>query len=441
MAIKAGDKMPAGTFKTMTKDGPQDLTTDQLFKGKKVVLFSVPGAFTPTCDAKHLPGFVDKAGDLKAKGVDTIACMAVNDVFVMGAWGKHSNVGDNVLMLADGNGDYAKALGLEMDGRGFGMGTRGQRFAVVVQDGVAKSVFVEAPKEFKVSAADHVLGESLIAYLPRSVDQLFQLRHDGEEVADDSNVGDLEDRRFGILVDGDNGARVLDAGEMLDRAGNADRDVQLGRDDLARLPHLHVVGRVTGIHGRARCAHRRADLVGESVDELERIGAGQRAAARDHLRCALQVRPVGRGCRQRHEARVRGQGAAVGHRFHRGGSAAAAASKEAVRMVATTFAAGHFHGGDGVARVDGTLEARGALDAHHVGDLRRVEQRGHARHQVLAEGGRGREHMREILAELGHLRRQGGGELVLVGGVASLRVPASRPPAAPPARPPANRRC
>jgi len=158
MAIKAGDTMPAGTFKTMTKDGPQDLSTDQLFKGKKVVLFSVPGAFTPTCDAKLLPGFVEKAGELKAKGVDTIACMAVNDVFVMGAWGKYSNVGDNVLMLADGNGEYAKALGLEMDGRGFGMGMRGQRFALVVQDGVAKSVFVEAPKEFKVSAADYVLA-------------------------------------------------------------------------------------------------------------------------------------------------------------------------------------------------------------------------------------------------------------------------------------------
>ena len=137
MAIKAGDKMPAGTFKTMTKDGPQDITTDQFFKGKKVVLFSVPGAFTPTCDAKHLPGFVAQAAAFKGKGVDTIACMAVNDVFVMGAWGKHSNVGDNVLMLADGNGDYAKALGLEMDGRGFGMGTRGQRFAIVVKDGVA----------------------------------------------------------------------------------------------------------------------------------------------------------------------------------------------------------------------------------------------------------------------------------------------------------------
>ena len=159
MAIKAGDKMPAGKFKVMTKDGPQDLSTDDLFKGKKVVLFSVPGAFTPTCDAKHLPGFVDRAGDLKAKGVDTIACMAVNDVFVMNAWGKHANVGDKIVMLADGNGDYAKALGLEMDGRGFGMGMRGQRFAIVVKDGVATDVEIEAPREFKVSSADYILGK------------------------------------------------------------------------------------------------------------------------------------------------------------------------------------------------------------------------------------------------------------------------------------------
>ena len=158
MTIKAGEKMPAGTFKRMTKEGPKDLSSDELFKGKRVVLFSVPGAFTPTCDAKHLPGFVELADQIRAKGVDTIACMAVNDVFVMNAWGKHSNVGENVLMLADGNGTYAKALGLEMDGSGFGMGMRGQRFAVVVQDGVAKSVFVEAPREFKVSAADHVLA-------------------------------------------------------------------------------------------------------------------------------------------------------------------------------------------------------------------------------------------------------------------------------------------
>jgi peroxiredoxin len=159
MTIKAGDKMPAGTFKTMTKDGPQNLTTDQLFAGKKVVLFSVPGAFTPTCDAKHLPGFVEKAGELKAKGVDTVACMAVNDVFVMNAWGKHSGVEEKVLMLADGNGDYARALGLELDASGFGMGIRGQRFALIVDNGVAKGVFVEGPGEFKVSSAEHVLGQ------------------------------------------------------------------------------------------------------------------------------------------------------------------------------------------------------------------------------------------------------------------------------------------
>ena len=158
MSIKAGERMPSGTLKTMTKDGPKDMTTDELFKGKKVVLFSVPGAFTPTCDAKHLPGFVQLGDQIKAKGVDTVACMAVNDVFVMNAWGKSSNVDGKVLMLADGNGEYAKALGLEMDARGFGMGVRGQRFAIVVDDGVAKQVYVEAPREFKVSAAEHVLS-------------------------------------------------------------------------------------------------------------------------------------------------------------------------------------------------------------------------------------------------------------------------------------------
>lgn len=158
MTIKVGDRMPAGTFKTMTKDGPQNITTDQLFAGKKVVLFAVPGAFTPTCDAKHLPGYVEKAAEIKAKGVDTVACMAVNDVFVMNAWGKHSNVGDSVLMLADGNGDYARALGLELDAKGFGMGVRSQRFAILVEDGVARQVLVEGPGEFKVSSADYVLG-------------------------------------------------------------------------------------------------------------------------------------------------------------------------------------------------------------------------------------------------------------------------------------------
>jgi peroxiredoxin len=159
MTIKAGERMPSGKFKRMTKEGPRDLTTDELFKGKLVVLFSVPGAFTPTCDAKHLPGFVQLADQIHAKGVDTIACMAVNDVFVMNAWGKASSVGDKVMMLADGNGDYAKALGLELDAKGHGMGTRGQRFAVVVKDGTATLVNVEQPGQFKVSAAEYVLGQ------------------------------------------------------------------------------------------------------------------------------------------------------------------------------------------------------------------------------------------------------------------------------------------
>jgi len=158
MAIKAGDRMPTGTFKRMTKDGPANITTDELFKGKTVVLFSVPGAFTPTCDAKHLPGFVQLADQLRAKGVDTIVCVAVNDVFVMNAWGKASGVGDKVLMLADGNGDYARALGLELDAKGYGMGVRGQRFAIIVRDGVASRVEVEAPGQFKVSAAEAILG-------------------------------------------------------------------------------------------------------------------------------------------------------------------------------------------------------------------------------------------------------------------------------------------
>src|SRR6201985_2032076 len=124
MTIKTGDKMPEGSFMQMTKDGPQKLTTEALFQGKTVVLFSVPGAFTPTCDAKHLPGFVELADQIKAKGVDTIACTAVNDVFVMNAWGRHGGVADKIVMLADGNAHYAKALGLELDATGFGMGTR-----------------------------------------------------------------------------------------------------------------------------------------------------------------------------------------------------------------------------------------------------------------------------------------------------------------------------
>ena len=158
MTIKVGDRMPPGTFGVMTESGPGAISTDELFSGKKVVLFSVPGAFTPTCSAKHLPGFVDRAGEILANGVDTIACTAVNDTFVMSAWGKSQNVGDRVLMLADGNGEYAKALGLEMDGSAFGMGMRGKRFALVVDDGVVKHIAVEAPGKFEVSSADAVLA-------------------------------------------------------------------------------------------------------------------------------------------------------------------------------------------------------------------------------------------------------------------------------------------
>ncbi len=157
MTISAGDKMPSGVFGVMTDTGPGAISTDDLFGGKKVVLVSVPGAFTPTCSMNHLPGFVDQAAQLQSKGVDTIACMAVNDVFVMDAWGKHRGVGDKVMMLADGNGEYARALGLEMDGTGFGMGMRGQRFAIIVDDGVATHVGVEAPGQFEVSKAEAIL--------------------------------------------------------------------------------------------------------------------------------------------------------------------------------------------------------------------------------------------------------------------------------------------
>lgn len=158
MSIQVGEKMPAGAFGVMTESGPGAMSTDELFSGKKVVLVSVPGAFTPTCSMNHLPGFVEHAAAIREKGVDTIACTAVNDVFVMDAWGKDRGVGDDVLMLADGNGDYAKALGLEMDGSGFGMGTRGQRFAIVVDDGVATHVGVEAPGQFEVSKAEAIIA-------------------------------------------------------------------------------------------------------------------------------------------------------------------------------------------------------------------------------------------------------------------------------------------
>ena len=159
MTIKPGDRLPAIEFTVSTAEGPQKMSADVLFSGRKVVLFGLPGAFTPTCNMNHLPGFLLAHDDIKAHGVDTIACTAVNDIHVMNAWGKSSNVGDKVLMLADGNGDYTRALGLELDARGFGMGMRGQRFAIIAKDGVATHVNIEAGGEFKVSAAEHVLGQ------------------------------------------------------------------------------------------------------------------------------------------------------------------------------------------------------------------------------------------------------------------------------------------
>lgn len=159
MAIKIGDSLPKATFMTMTAEGPAPVTTDQLFGGKRVALFAVPGAFTPTCSAKHLPGFKDHAAELKAKGVDTIACVSVNDMFVMKAWAKDQGITDEVLMLADGNGDFTKALGLEMDGSKFGMGLRSQRYSFVAKDGVVEKLNVEEGGDFKVSSADYMLAQ------------------------------------------------------------------------------------------------------------------------------------------------------------------------------------------------------------------------------------------------------------------------------------------
>ena len=158
MTISAGEKMPAGAFGIMTDAGPGEISSDELFGGKKVVLVSVPGAFTPTCSKGHLPGFINQADQLSSKGVDTIACMAVNDVFVMHAWGKDRGVGEKLTLLADGNGEYSRALGLELDATGFGMGMRGQRFAIIVDDGVATHVAIEAPGEFEVSKAEAILA-------------------------------------------------------------------------------------------------------------------------------------------------------------------------------------------------------------------------------------------------------------------------------------------
>ena len=159
MTIKVGDKVPSGTFMEMQEGGPKPVKTDDLFAGKKVVIFALPGAFTPTCSAKHVPGFVANFDALKAKGIDEIACVSVNDAFVMGAWGKDQHSDGKVRMLADGNGDFTKAMGLEMDGSRFGMGKRSQRYAMIVDNGVVKELNVEEPGAFNVSSAEHVLKQ------------------------------------------------------------------------------------------------------------------------------------------------------------------------------------------------------------------------------------------------------------------------------------------
>ena len=159
MTIKVGDKLPAANFAAGTAEGPKPMTTDDVFAGKKVALFAVPGAFTPTCSARHLPGFKEHLADFRAKGVDSIVCLSVNDAFVMKAWGESQSVGEDIIMLADGNGDFTSAIGLGMDGSKFGMGQRSQRYSMIVDDGVVKELNVEAPGEFKVSAADYMLAQ------------------------------------------------------------------------------------------------------------------------------------------------------------------------------------------------------------------------------------------------------------------------------------------
>ena len=157
MPIKVGDKLPQATFMTMSEDGPAPVSTSELFAGKRVALFAVPGAFTPTCSAKHLPGFKDHKAELEAKGIDAIACTSVNDVFVMGAWAKNQGVSDEMVLLADGNGDFADEIGLGLDATGFGMGKRSQRYSMVVNNGTVEKLFVEDGGDFKVSSADYML--------------------------------------------------------------------------------------------------------------------------------------------------------------------------------------------------------------------------------------------------------------------------------------------
>jgi len=159
MTIKVGDKIPSATLMQMKDGGPKPVTTSELFDGKKVVVFALPGAFTPTCSAKHLPGFIQNSDAIHQKGVDTIACLSVNDAFVMGAWGDQQGAGSKVVMLADGNGDFTRQLGLEMDATKFGMGQRSKRYAMVVDNGVVKELNVEEPGAFAVSSAEHVMKQ------------------------------------------------------------------------------------------------------------------------------------------------------------------------------------------------------------------------------------------------------------------------------------------
>lgn len=159
MTISVGDTLPAATFLEMTAEGPRPVASEDYFKGRRVAVFSVPGAFTPTCSARHLPGFVDKLDELKAKGIDEVACTAVNDAFVLGAWAKSANADGKVTMLADGNGDFAKNIGLTMDGSKFGLGLRGSRWSMVVNDGKVETLNVEEGGAFEVSSAEHLLGQ------------------------------------------------------------------------------------------------------------------------------------------------------------------------------------------------------------------------------------------------------------------------------------------
>ena len=158
MPLKVGDKIPEVTLKAMTSDGIEDVSTGELFRGRKVVLFALPGAFTPTCSAKHLPGFIEKADEIKSKGVDEIVCLAVNDAFVMGAWAKAHGAGDAVKLVADGNAEFSRAVGLDFDGSNFGMGVRSQRYAAIVDDGVVTHLAVEEPMKFEVSSAEAILA-------------------------------------------------------------------------------------------------------------------------------------------------------------------------------------------------------------------------------------------------------------------------------------------